>query len=207
MVRGLIWIWCVSIFSTICYARLLPMAHRNPLRRVIAVQNWWIVAIAKDFQIALASMGYIGLSLFSNSIDEIGLIGGVVAAVLNQFTLWNYYGTALPRSVSRTWKLYSNSPAKAAEKIRGWKLKKKSVLSWHGFQSQHVGFLHDATCKVFQLIAAGRFPELLTTCEELENCWDEMTSKCQVNTFVSWFLMSFFVFISVISILLFGKMI
>lgn len=69
------------------------MARRDPLRRVIAVQNWRIAAIVKDFRIALASMGYIGLSLFSISIDEIGLIGGVVAAVLNQFTLWNGFAT------------------------------------------------------------------------------------------------------------------
>ena len=69
-------------------------------------------------------MGYIGLSLFSNSIDEIGLIGGVVAAVLNQFTLW-----ALPRSVSRIGSYTQTLPQKKLKKIRGWKLEKKSVLS------------------------------------------------------------------------------
>lgn len=58
MVRSLIWIWCVYMLSTICYARLLSMALRSPLRRVIAIQNW-PAAIVKDFWIALASMGYI----------------------------------------------------------------------------------------------------------------------------------------------------
>ena len=137
MVCGLIWIWCVYMFSTICYARLLSMARRNPLRRVIAVQNWWIVAIAKDFQIALASMGYIiGLSLFAISVDEFGLIGGVVAAVLNQFTLWNGFATL---SIYN-WKLYSYSAAKLVKKLRGWKLKKNRSSPDMAFSLNMWGF-------------------------------------------------------------------
>ncbi len=111
------------------------------------------------------------------------------------------YGTALPRSVSRTGSYTHNlrGISKAAGKIRGWWVGnwKKRFSTWRGFLFQHV-YLHDAICKVFQLIAAGRFPELLTTCEELENCWDnEMTLKCRVNTFVWWFWRFLFVFISI----------
>ena len=69
----------------------------------------------KDFRIALASWGISVYPCFAISVDEIGLIGGVVAAVLNQFTLWNGFATL---SIYN-WKLYSYSPAKAAEKTKG----------------------------------------------------------------------------------------
>ena len=65
--RPMHWKWYAALYDfhmfmcfnyMICYARLLSMACRNPLRREIEAPNW-LAAIVKDCRIALASMGFI----------------------------------------------------------------------------------------------------------------------------------------------------